>query len=338
MTKIKTTPEQLKDYFYGTCTAAEAYAVESWLGTEDISDEEAAWMEDIFNGIEVHDDAAADRAYRRCLGFIWNRNCQESRLESVWKWIAGVAASVAVVAAVAGLWNRADAGKQPETTFKEVYAGRGQSETIILPDGSEIILKSGSRLIYPDAFRGTAREVFLSGECYASISKNPDMPFVLSTGSMDIRVTGTEFNVKSYPEDSEAEVALVEGSILVDSKPANGTASRTIAISPGNLVKVDRKSGETRINGFDTTRYTESVDKHNGFIFLDQRFCDIVSELNRRLDVSIVLMDAELGQRRFYSSFINGESIDQILASFNADGFMKITRDGSSIIIQKGRI
>ena len=333
------TSKLLEAYFNDTCSEADKYRVERWMATREQGDESLDLFHVVSDKIDIRDNALAEKAYEKCVTVLNLPGKQDASKGGFRGWMAAVSAIAAILAVMVVLqYHQKRSDSTREIPFQEVYAERGTSETVVLPDGSTILLKAGSRLIYPQQFRGTTREVFLSGECYASIAKNPDMPFVLSTGSMNIRVTGTEFNVKSFPEDSESEVALVEGSVLVDSKPVGDHPVQSIAITPGKVVKVDRKSGETRINGFDTNNYTDAGKKEDVFIFLDQRFCDIASELSRRLDVDILLMDEQLGGRRFYASFINGEDLNDMLNSFNADKSMVISREGRTIKISRKKV
>jgi ferric-dicitrate binding protein FerR (iron transport regulator) len=50
------------------------------------------------------------------------------------------------------------------------------------------------------------------------VEKNEEAPFYVHTDEIDIRVLGTCFNVKSYPEDDVTETTLVEGLITVSKK------------------------------------------------------------------------------------------------------------------------
>ncbi len=339
MTDKGITSKLLEAYFKGTCSDEDKYRVELWMATREQGDESLDLFHVVSDKIDIRDDSLAEQAYERCVKILNLPEKRNTSRKNFIGWFAGLSAIAAVLAVMAFLhFSQVKENASTEIPFEEVYAERGTSEAVQLPDGSTILLKAGSRLIYPRQFRGATREVFLSGECYASIAKNPDMPFILSTGSMNIRVTGTEFNVKSFPEDSESEVALIKGSVMVDSKPLGDNPSQSIAITPGKVVKVDRKSGETRINGFDTNNYTDAGKKEDVFIFLDQRFCDIASELSRRMNVDILLLDEELGARRFYASFINGESLEDMLNSFNADKSMLIDREGKTIKISGRKI
>ena len=69
--------------------------------------------------------------------------------------------------------------------------------------------------------------------------------------------------------------------------------------------------------------------------FMDKRFDEIVAYLEKRFDVKINVADRALAERRFIASFVNGESLDEMLASFNADEAMRIRREGRIVNITK---
>jgi len=85
----------------------------------------------------------------------------------------------------------------------------------LLPDGTTVWLNAGSKLFYDDNFSGATREVTLEGEGFFEVVKQPERPFIVHTSGIDIKVTGTAFNVKSYPEDKTVETTLYLGSVKV---------------------------------------------------------------------------------------------------------------------------
>ena len=97
----------------------------------------------------------------------------------------------------------------------EVSTKYGSRTKLLLPDGTQVWLNSGSKLSYDKAYGSGIREVALSGEAYFDVVKNPAQPFVIHTASIDIKVLGTAFNVKSFPGERNTETSLIRGSIEV---------------------------------------------------------------------------------------------------------------------------
>lgn len=87
---------------------------------------------------------------------------------------------------------------------------RGESFKVVLCDGTEVWLNANSNFVYPTAFIGDERIVTLEGEAYFKVTKDPERPFIVKTKTVQTRVLGTEFNIRSYtPEDTH--VVLING-------------------------------------------------------------------------------------------------------------------------------
>lgn len=318
----------LRAYFDGVCSESEARTVESWLARTDHTAEDTTMLEDIFNSIRATADSRTRAEYAEVAAAI-----RRSRRVS-WYRRAGYAAAAAVVAlfvAVAS-FDAAEQSVPTETAAPEMlqaYAPCGESLEVSLPDGSVIVLAADSRLTYPASFDGDTRHVELVGECFASIAKNPAKPFILTSGKVDVVVKGTQFNVKSRRSSSEVEVALVEGSVLVENRIG---ANERILLEPGQLVKIDNTDGSASVGSFDTELYAVSGTS-NSLAFVNQRFGDIAASLESAFGVKIEIADAALLNERFYAAFVNNETIDEILSTFNAADTMEITRDGDTVRI-----
>jgi transmembrane sensor len=97
----------------------------------------------------------------------------------------------------------------------EISTKYGARTTQQLPDGSRVWLNAGSKLTFEKNFGESIREVTLTGEAFFDVVKNPAKPFVIHTSTIDIKVLGTQFNVKSYPSDKTTETSLIRGSVEV---------------------------------------------------------------------------------------------------------------------------
>ncbi|HEY2350160.1 MAG TPA: FecR family protein, partial [Puia sp.] len=127
----------------------------------------------------------------------------------------------------------------------EVVTRNGSKSNILLPDGSSVWLNAGSRLTYDSLYGTSVREVSLSGEAYFDVVKNPKKPFIIHTGKINIRVLGTVFNVKSYPEDRTIETSLIRGSIEVSfpSQP-----SKKIILKPNQKLIINKTEPVATVN------------------------------------------------------------------------------------------
>jgi hypothetical protein len=86
---------------------------------------------------------------------------------------------------------------------------------IELADGTEVHLNASSTLRFPFIFPGKTREVYLEGEAYFIVAKNPKQPFIVHTPSTSVKALGTAFNVNSY-DSSMIITSLVQGAAVTD--------------------------------------------------------------------------------------------------------------------------
>ncbi len=320
--------KEIRRLFDGDCTPEEEQAAGRWLAERAETKEADELLYAVLQETEpaTADAGSAFRRVCRRLGIA----PQASRWQRIGHWTMRAAACLFVPVAALAFYLYGEAQRPGE--WFEAYAPYGKTLRVVLPDSSEVIINSGTKLIYPDKFGPDRRQVFLAGEGYATITKDPERPFVMSAGEVDVRVLGTKFNLKSYAEDSEVEVTLVEGSVEMDTK--FGENDRTVRLKPGELVKLDKRTGATETFDVHVGAYLPVVCG-GGLFFMDKRFDEIVAYLEKRFDVKINVFEKSLAEKRFIASFVNGESLDEMLASFNADGAMRIRHEGRIINITK---
>ena len=90
-------------------------------------------------------------------------------------------------------------------------------QIITLSDGSSVLLQPNSKLSYPKIFTGNERKVYLSGEGFFEISKNPKKPFFVYANEIVTKVVGTSFRVKAYSDQPDVEVLVRTGKVRVKS-------------------------------------------------------------------------------------------------------------------------
>lgn len=93
-----------------------------------------------------------------------------------------------------------------------------QPQLLQLPDGSRVTLHPGSSLRYTAAFAGPKREVYLTGEAFFNVTKNPSRPFLVLTNQVVTTVLGTSFRVIAYAGAPKASVAVREGRVAVQAR------------------------------------------------------------------------------------------------------------------------
>ena len=126
-----------------------------------------------------------------------------------------VASAAAVVCLILGSVSYIRYIDRQQITYLEASTSYGERKEIRLPDGTQLILNSCSRVCYPDRFADEERRVELEGEGYFRVYHNEKQPFIVNTRHFDVRVLGTCFNVKSYSSDEVVSVDVESGKVQV---------------------------------------------------------------------------------------------------------------------------
>jgi len=108
-------------------------------------------------------------------------------------------------------------------SFKQKeYVTTGNKRTIVLRDGSEIVLNANSSLKHNAGFGLINRKVSLSGEAFFRVRKGRWISFIVTTSTARIKVTGTLFNVKAI--NTATEVGVTQGKVELTSAQKKGGA------------------------------------------------------------------------------------------------------------------
>ncbi|WP_158974370.1 FecR family protein [Cellulophaga sp. L1A9] len=208
------------------------------------------------------------------------------------------------------LYNYAENhGEVANNQFNEIYVPYGKRMEIVLSDGTRVHLNSGSSLKYPTFFtEDSKRTVELKGEAYFDVAKkNEYNRFVVSTRNFQTTVLGTEFNISSYESDSANDVALIEGSVRVNSNSEHefilvpGQQFKYANNTPGEVSFVDVQSRIAWLDGV--------------LVFENEEFETILKKLERFYDVSIENHCDALINEKFTGQF-DLESIEDVLNTF----------------------
>ena len=234
--------------------------------------------------------------------------------------------------------------------INEVSTRQGSKSKIQLPDGSVVWLNAGSKLTYNKEYGQQIREVSLSGEGYFDVMKNKEKPFIIHTANINIKVLGTVFNVKAYPEDKQTETSLIRGSIEVTIK--NRPDNKIILIPNDKLIvenelfsKIKAAKNDSKYSppafSLDKLKYrpldsavveTQWID--NKLVFNDESFEELAVRMERWYDVDIDINDILLKQKRITGNF-EKETIEQAIEALKLMIPFKYEHTGNKIIIHR---
>jgi len=154
--------------------------------------------------------------------------------------------------------------KIADTDNRTIIAGKGERKSFILPDGSQVILDGDSKLVLSDKFDSRNREIELTGEAYFDIRHHEGSPFVIHTAFMDVKVLGTTFNVRAYPDESTATTSLIKGRVAI-SLPGSTNPEHVFELHPMQKIVVDRSNKVVS----DTSQSVQSITHTKTSIHID---------------------------------------------------------------------
>jgi ferric-dicitrate binding protein FerR (iron transport regulator) len=128
--------------------------------------------------------------------------------------------------------------KGKELRYTEIRTAFGQISEVTLPDGSEVWINSGTKLSYNNQYGINNREVKVAGEAFFSVVKNKAIPLIVALGDLQVKVTGTQFEVSNYDDSKTIEVVLETGSLEIYPK-SHQSLTR---LFPGEMGSFNRKT------------------------------------------------------------------------------------------------
>lgn len=244
-----------------------------------------------------------------------------------WQWTAAAASAIAAVGIISyEAFRIHDYKALFADSHITVEAPAGSKTHVVLPDGSKVWLNAGSALKYSSD--GKERQAELSGEGFFEVSHDESKPFNVASTHLNVRVLGTKFDFRDYPEDSLAEVTLTQGKIaLNDLSGRNGE----IVMSPDESVVFDKSSG-TMTKGKAVTASDEWIT--GTFSFDAAPLSEIARRLEREYSVKIEISDPALCGFRFYGTFNSSrQDIDEVLQSLSATGKFRYRKEHNVVTL-----
>lgn len=214
-----------------------------------------------------------------------------------------------------------------EEVYNTISIPRGGEYKLVLADGTTVWLNSDSDIRFPVTFSGDKRQVELRGEAYFEVAKNVEKPFIVKINDYDIRVTGTQFNVRNYPGE-RVTTTLVEGSVQLE------RGKDVQKMYPGQqALLVDGQLVMKEVDVTDVIGWREGT-----FSFKEVRLEDIINELVRWYDFDVYYQNVEVKNYHFTAWFRRNVSIEEVIEVLEKTKKIKMKLDGKTLIVQKKSI
>jgi transmembrane sensor len=299
------TKETIIKFLNNQCTSAELEEIVRWANTEAFSEEGTRLAFDDWKSYREEGSVEDDEKFSLLFDKIQqkiNSKSRKNRNIETWKpvfitWLTR-AAAILLLPALAFLFytlsenaeikmESAQLANLPVDSL-EIIAPIGSRTVVQLTDGSKVHLNYGSRLKYPQTFTGDSREVLLTGEGYFDVAHNPEKPFIVNTGKLNVRALGTAFNVLAYPDNDAVQTTLVNGKVVLERTEAENV--KTIgAMIPGQHVNYNVKTGTILSSKGNIEKYIAWKD--GKLVFDETTILEAAEKLSRMFNVTIEVDD-----------------------------------------------
>lgn len=232
-----------------------------------------------------------------------------------------VAAGVAFLLFVgAALWQTA---YQSLPVYQTAYA---ETKEIWLPDSSLVVLNANSSIKVKDYETATLREVWLEGEAFFEVTKNKERPFIVHTEDLQVRVTGTSFNVAD--RQWKTEVVLATGQVLLEAD----VLAEPLIMKPGDLVSYDKASRQIQQQEVSPDQYKAWRDR---IYFFQEATLQEVAEVIETYYGQEVQLDQNVSELRFTAKVMMHAEVDELLTLLSETFDLTIIKNRKQILIRK---
>ncbi len=187
-----------------------------------------------------------------------------------------------------------------------IFETAGNSLPVTLPDGSQIILNSNSKLSYSKSFGEGSREVALQGEAFFEVAHDTIRPFVISAGVTQVEVLGTSFNVSAYDDQKEIAVTVATGKVKF-SVPKTKEEIKLTAGQRGQFNKTD-----FQLAGTINTDVNFLSWKTKKLIFIENDLQSVVQAINKAYG-STITISTDLPATCIVTVSFEGQTLEAVL-------------------------
>ncbi|MCW3806577.1 FecR family protein [Plebeiibacterium marinum] len=221
-------------------------------------------------------------------------------------YLVAVAASIIILI---GIFLFIDWHRTPQHLF--TFSTQNLVEQVNLKDGSSVDLNRHSSISLPESFNTNKRTLELQGEAFFDIKRNEKIPFVIHTKHITIKVLGTSFNVKDYPNSDYSEVIVKTG--IVEVIAHNDSLNKTLL-----------NAGDKAIYNRETNQLTKTENKNINYLswktkdisFKKDKMTDAIKLLEEVYNVEISGTE-ELNPENEISATFEKNTIEHILSTIN---------------------
>jgi ferric-dicitrate binding protein FerR (iron transport regulator) len=276
-------------YLSGDITPSETNALMDWVDADESNKEEFLAVKELWqtSGETKFPSFNTDAAWVK-LNQQLTPAKTKAKLFTIGRLAVGVAAAFIIVLSV---WLLGKGEMNSVTASAPV-------EKILLADGSVIYLRNGSTLNYPSKFKGDERNVTLDGEAFFEVAHDNRHPFIIRSGTANVRVVGTSFSV--IEKDQQVQLVVKTGKVRFYDR---ADTSRQLLVVAGERALLEKGAITKEVNA----DVNFNAWQTRQLVFNNTPLAEVVNTLRDYYRVDITLRPSDRQQL----------SNSQITASFN---------------------
>lgn len=214
-------------------------------------------------------------------------------------------------------------------SYQTVSVPAGQRLNLVLPDGTDVWLNSGTSISYPSVFSDDSRTVTLDGEGYFDVTHEAGRPFIVHTSRYDVEVLGTVFNVDAYSENDSFSASLLQGSVRIVSADGAASGQEDILLNPSEEAYLSE--GKLSVREFSPENRVSWKD--GLLVFRDKCLEEIAGDLSKFYGVSIKIADPDRYSQLYTGKFRQGDGVEYALGILQRSmGFQYDVDESAGII------
>lgn len=276
---------------------------------------------------------------------------QHKSLSISYQWVAAVVL-IFIISGFFLFYLGTIQSKEEVFAYQEIVVPYGARSNVRLPDGSDVVLNAGTTLRYNTGFAKKNRNLWLDGEAYFDVHKI-DIPFVVHSGTVQIKALGTAFNVRAYSSEKKIETTLVEGKLAIDEIDLINKTKKEIILMPNQKLVISERSQDESLKEILSADQASKDDsaskkkarvkyeridptpdiswKDNEWVIYRENLAELSKRMERRYDIHVIFKDDQLKSFRYTGTLLN-ESLEQVLRAMTLVSPIHYKVEGKNVI------
>ena len=259
-----------------------------------------------------------------------------AKVKQLWIW-ASVAASILILAMVY-IFNRTGEAEKGVVLYGHITSSNyrltaitdfDHRKTVVLPDGSTVIMNGSSTLKVASDFNIKDRHVFLIGEAFFLVKKDHTKPFVVLTAKTATTALGTSFKVQSYPSELLASVMLATGKVKVESTRSDKISD--VILTPGQQAVLANNNTAFEKSGFNSSAIQNWLNRK--LVFSNSDLNEIAQRFKEIYGLNIITSNISPDKVMFTGQF-SGKNPDEVLNAIGFSNHFTFKQAGNNVTLE----